>query len=238
MSGASRRTWGWRYARCPAQPEEDSKSGSCPPPGLRPRCRFAGGCAVISSGGTPFRLRSATARTIVKGRFRSGSPKRYSLPWGKPPGHFGLSPRRRRDPVLRELLQAALEGREDGISLHPLYGDLPLRSRSGRSCLEETQSRAGHQHRRNQPHHRRGEGRNRQRPYPEAQYDPATGMNRLITVPVSRAAAEQRKGRPAVSARGLLRLYSRMPSSPAFFHPARDSDFRPFIAALNLRPGV
>jgi len=34
------------------------------------------------------------------------------------------------------------------------------------------------------------------------QYDPATGMNRLITVPVSRAAAEQRKGRAGVSAPG------------------------------------
>jgi ATP-dependent helicase HrpB len=42
------------------------------------------------------------------------------------------------------------------------------------------------------------------------QYDPATGMNRLITVPVSRASAEQRKGRAGRIGPGVCyRLYSR-----------------------------
>jgi ATP-dependent helicase HrpB len=41
-------------------------------------------------------------------------------------------------------------------------------------------------------------------------YDPATGMNRLVTVPVSRASAEQRKGRAGRLGPGVCyRLYSR-----------------------------
>ncbi len=41
------------------------------------------------------------------------------------------------------------------------------------------------------------------------QYDPATGMNRLVTVNVSRAAADQRKGRAGRFGRGVCyRLYS------------------------------
>jgi ATP-dependent helicase HrpB len=43
------------------------------------------------------------------------------------------------------------------------------------------------------------------------QYDPSTGMNRLVTVPVSRASAEQRKGRAGRLDRGVCyRLYSRL----------------------------
>ena len=42
------------------------------------------------------------------------------------------------------------------------------------------------------------------------QHDPATGMNRLITVSVSKAAAEQRKGRAGRVGPGICyRLYSR-----------------------------
>ena len=41
-------------------------------------------------------------------------------------------------------------------------------------------------------------------------HDPATGMNRLVTVPVSKAAAEQRKGRAGSLGPGVCyRLYSR-----------------------------
>ncbi len=41
-------------------------------------------------------------------------------------------------------------------------------------------------------------------------YDPATGMNRLVTVPVSRASAEQRKGRAGRQGPGVCyRLYGR-----------------------------
>jgi len=42
------------------------------------------------------------------------------------------------------------------------------------------------------------------------QYDPATGMNRLVTVAVSKAAADQRKGRAGRLGPGICyRLYSR-----------------------------
>ena len=41
-------------------------------------------------------------------------------------------------------------------------------------------------------------------------YDPGTGMNRLVTVPVSRASAEQRKGRAGRLGPGVCyRLYGR-----------------------------
>ncbi len=42
------------------------------------------------------------------------------------------------------------------------------------------------------------------------QYDPSSGMNRLVTVPISKASAEQRKGRAGRTAPGVCyRLYSR-----------------------------
>jgi len=40
------------------------------------------------------------------------------------------------------------------------------------------------------------------------QHDPATGMNRLVTVAVSKAAAAQRKGRPAVSVRASATVFT------------------------------
>jgi len=46
---------GWRYASMPTQPEGRPQNlGHVRHPGLRPRCRFAGGAPVISSGGYPF----------------------------------------------------------------------------------------------------------------------------------------------------------------------------------------
>ncbi len=110
-----------------------------------------------------------------------------------------------------EGLRAALEGKGQGLSLHPLYGDLPF----------EEQERAI------SPSQRRkivlatniaetsltiegvkvviDSGLTRR-----LQYDPATGMNRLITVAVSKAAAEQRKGRAGRLGPGVCyRLYSR-----------------------------
>jgi ATP-dependent helicase HrpB len=110
-----------------------------------------------------------------------------------------------------EALRVALESRSEGLSLHPLYGDLPF----------EEQERAIF------PSTRRkivlatniaetsltiegvkvviDSGLTRR-----LQYDPATGMNRLITVAVSKAAAEQRKGRAGRLGPGVCyRLYSR-----------------------------
>jgi ATP-dependent helicase HrpB len=110
-----------------------------------------------------------------------------------------------------ESLQAALEGREEGLSLHPLYGDLPfeeqeraiLPSRKRKIVLatniaETSLTIEGVKVVIDSGLTRR------------LQYDPATGMNRLITVPVSKAAAEQRKGRAGRIGPGVCyRLYSR-----------------------------
>ncbi len=110
-----------------------------------------------------------------------------------------------------EALRAALEAKGEGLSLHPLYGDLPFEEQE-RAIL---------------PSRRRkivlatniaetsltiegvkvviDSGLTRR-----LQYDPATGMNRLITVAVSKAAAEQRKGRAGRLGPGVCyRLYSR-----------------------------
>jgi ATP-dependent helicase HrpB len=110
-----------------------------------------------------------------------------------------------------ESLQAALEGKGDGISLYPLYGDLPfeeqeraiLPSRKRKIVLatniaETSLTIEGVKVVIDSGLTRR------------LQYDPSTGMNRLITVPVSRAAAEQRKGRAGRLSPGVCyRLYSR-----------------------------
>jgi ATP-dependent helicase HrpB len=110
-----------------------------------------------------------------------------------------------------EALQRAVEEKGGDLSLHPLYGDLPFEEQE-RAIL---------------PTRRRkivlatniaetsltiegirvviDSGLTRR-----LQYDPATGMNRLITVAVSRAAAEQRKGRAGRLGPGVCyRLYSR-----------------------------
>ena len=62
-------------------------------------------------------------------------------------------------------------------------------------------------------------------------YDPSTGMNRLVTVPVSRASAEQRKGRAgrlgpacAIASTAVTKIFRSLPS----FYPAGDSGLRPF----------
>ncbi len=108
-------------------------------------------------------------------------------------------------------LQEALTGREDPVSLHPLYGDLPFPEQE-RAILPARQRKIvlatniaetsltiegvrvvidGGQARR-------------------LQYDPATGMNRLVTVKTSRASATQRQGRAGRLGPGTCyRLYSR-----------------------------
>ncbi len=67
-------------------------------------------------------------------------------------------------------------------------------------------------------------------------YDPATGMNRLVTVPVSKASAEQRKGRAGRLGPGVCyRLYSKhdLQGLPAFTQPGiLVSDLSPLALEL------
>ncbi|MCX5828437.1 MAG: ATP-dependent helicase HrpB, partial [Deltaproteobacteria bacterium] len=108
-------------------------------------------------------------------------------------------------------IQEVLKGREDPVSLHPLYGDLPFAEQE-RAIMPARQRKIvlatniaetsltiegvrvvidGGQARR-------------------LQYDPATGMNRLVTVTTSRASATQRQGRAGRLGPGICyRLYSR-----------------------------
>jgi ATP-dependent helicase HrpB len=110
-----------------------------------------------------------------------------------------------------ESLQTALESRGKSISIHPLYRDLPfeeqeraiLPSRKRKIVLatniaETSLTIEGVKVVVDSGLTRR------------LQHDPATGMNRLITVSVSKAAAEQRKGRAGRIGPGICyRLYSR-----------------------------
>ena len=108
-------------------------------------------------------------------------------------------------------LQDVITGREKPVSLHPLYGDLPFAEQE-RAILPGAERKIilatniaetsltiegvrvvidGGQVRR-------------------LQYDPATGMNRLVTVTTSRASAMQRQGRAGRLGPGTCyRLYSR-----------------------------
>lgn len=110
-----------------------------------------------------------------------------------------------------DALKSIILGTKGGASIHPLYGDLPFEEQE-RAILPSQQRKivlatniaetsltidgvsvvidSGLTRR--------------------LQYDPSTGMNRLITVNVSRASAEQRKGRAGRLGPGVCyRLYSR-----------------------------
>jgi len=93
-------------------------------------------------------------------------------------------------------LQTVLESREGGISIHPLYGDLPFEEQErailpspkrkivlATNIAETSLTIEGVKGVIDSGLTRR------------LQHDPATGMNRLVTVAASKAAAEQRKGR-------------------------------------------
>ena len=109
-------------------------------------------------------------------------------------------------------LQEGLDLNEERIALHALYGDLPFEeqeraivpSRDKRKIvlatnIAETSLTIEGVHVVIDSGQTRG-----------LRYDPSTGMNRLVTVPVSRAAAEQRKGRAGRLGPGVCyRLYSR-----------------------------
>ena len=108
-------------------------------------------------------------------------------------------------------LHERLNVNDDRISLHALYGDLPFEeqeraimpSRDRRKIVlatniaETSLTIEG-------VHVVIDSGLTRM-----LRYDPSTGMNRLVTVPVSRASAEQRKGRAGRLGRGVCyRLYN------------------------------
>ncbi len=121
-------------------------------------------------------------------------------------------------------LQEGLDLTEERIALHPLYGDLPFEeqeraivpSRELRKIVlatniaETSLTIEG-------VHVVIDSGLTR-----SLRYDPSTGMNRLVTMPVSRASAEQRKGRAGRLGPGVCyRLYSRhdLQGMPPFAQP-------------------
>jgi len=177
-----------------------------------PVAALLGGAPVISSGGYPFMveeryrpddrqrpLQERVAEAVLTALGETSGDILVFLPGGGEIRGCG------------ESLEAALEGREDGISLHPLYGDLPFEEQErailpskkrkivlATNIAETSLTIEGVKIVIDTGLTRR------------LQYDPATGMNRLITVPVSRAAAEQRKGRAGRIGPGVCyRLYSR-----------------------------
>jgi ATP-dependent helicase HrpB len=110
-----------------------------------------------------------------------------------------------------ESLRTTLEGNAAGISIHPLYGDLPFEEQErailpsakrkivlATNIAETSLTIEGVKVVIDSGLTRR------------LQHDPASGMNRLVTVAVSRAAADQRKGRAGRLGPGVCyRLYSR-----------------------------
>jgi ATP-dependent helicase HrpB len=110
-----------------------------------------------------------------------------------------------------ESLRATPEGKAAGVSIHPLYGDLPFEEQErailpsakrkivlATNIAETSLTIEGVKVVIDSGLTRR------------LQHDPATGMNRLVTVAVSKAAAEQRKGRAGRLGPGVCyRLYSR-----------------------------
>ena len=114
--------------------------------------------------------------------------------------------------ALRTLTGIKGIGQKSGeISLHPLYGDLPFEEQErailpsnfrkivlATNIAETSLTIEGVQVVVDSGLTRR------------LQYDPSTGMNRLITVPISKASAEQRKGRAGRLGPGICyRLYSK-----------------------------
>jgi ATP-dependent helicase HrpB len=108
-------------------------------------------------------------------------------------------------------LKSALERRHEDITIHSLYGDLPLAEQErailpslkrkvvlATNVAETSLTIEGVRVVIDSGLTRR------------LQYDPATGMNRLVTMSVSKASAEQRKGRAGRLGPGICyRLYSR-----------------------------
>jgi ATP-dependent helicase HrpB len=135
-------------------------------------------------------------------------------------------------------LQQTLDLVEERLSLHPLYGNLPYEEQEraimplkdrrkiviATNIAETSLTIEG-------VHVVVDCGLTRR-----LRYDPATGMNRLVTVPVSRASAEQRKGRAGRLGPGVCyRLYTGhdLQSRPAFTLPEiLESDLSPLVLEL------
>ncbi len=109
-------------------------------------------------------------------------------------------------------LQESLDAREDRIAIHTLYGDLPFEEQE-RAILPSKERRkivlatniAETSLTIEGVHVVIDSGLTRM-----LRYDPSSGMNRLVTVPVSRASADQRKGRAGRLGPGACyRLYGR-----------------------------
>ncbi len=118
-------------------------------------------------------------------------------------------------PGAREIrwVQATLAGRlPAGVDVVPLFGALPAAEQDDALCRVPARSaagRAGHGHRRDQPHRRRCAGRHRRWAGPLPRYDPGTGLTRLHTGPASRSSADQRAGRAGRQGAGVAyRLWS------------------------------
>ena len=135
-------------------------------------------------------------------------------------------------------LREALDSKEERISIHPLYGDLPFEEQEraivpskefrkivlATNIAETSLTIEG-------VHVVIDSGLTR-----KLQYDPTTGMNRLVTIGVSRASATQRKGRAGRLGPGVCyRLYDQHANKgmPAFTQPEiLESDLSPLVLEL------
>ena len=177
-----------------------------------PISSLLGGAPVISCGGIAFPVEE---RYLVEGRDRH-VPERITeaavLALKETSGDIlAFLPGSGEIRASASALQEIVGSRKEAIEIHPLYGDLPFEKQE-RAIL---------------PSHRRkivlatniaetsltiegvrvviDSGLTRR-----LRYAPATGMNRLVTGMVSKASAEQRKGRAGRLAPGVCyRLYSR-----------------------------
>jgi len=197
-----------------------------------------GGCPVLSSAGEAFPveeryLPDERGKTLVE---RTASAVRKAL--AETSGDLLVFlPGAREIRACVEILQSALAGKEAGLSLHPLYADLPFEEQErailpgekrkivlATNIAETSLTIEGVRVVVDGGFTRR------------QQYDPATGMNRLVTVQVSRSAAEQRKGRAGRLAPGVCyRLYGRhVFQSLAPFSPPEMlvSDLAPLVLEL------
>ncbi len=121
-------------------------------------------------------------------------------------------------------LRESLDLTEERLSLHPLYGDLPFEEQE-RAILPQADRRkivlatniAETSLTIEGVHVVIDSGLARR-----LRFDPSSGMNRLVTVPISRASAEQRKGRAGRLGPGVCyRLYSaeQLKGTPPFTVP-------------------
>ena len=176
-----------------------------------PIASLLGGAPVVSSGGEAFavedRFLTGSTDAPLKERVTGAVLRALSETGGDIlvflPGAGEIS-------ACSESLGKALGGKS-GISLHPLYGDLPFEEQERAILPSEKRKIVLATNIAETSLTIEGvrvvvdSGLTRR-----LQYDPSTGMNRLITVTASKASAEQRKGRAGRLGPGVcLRLYTR-----------------------------